>query len=283
MTPDIDDKYPADSSRRRFVRGVVGSAALAGVGTAGATLIDTATTPPGIGGGPTTYRGAERVGGPAPRGLPQVPVELDDEGYLLGIWPDLREVEVDGRIAIVAEMELGGFEYESLWFQYCGIQSAPGVVPDADTDNYLYFTRSSNYDWQTEEKTGGERLHISDFEDYQTHAEPIGRGGLGKPAQARWRSEGEAARDVIPVQVIRSPLVEEAAEDDDWLAASTDQGFIAFLNQCTHFCCVPGWKTYRDAPQFDAEDLIYCQCHQSVFDPFSIVTQTAFALPRPRD
>lgn len=283
MTDNFDDKYPADSSRRRFVRGVVGSAALAGVGTASATIIDTATTPPGFGGGPTTYRGAEQVGGPAPRGLPQIPIEVDDDGYVIGIWPELREVEVDGRTVVVAEMDLAGETYESLWFQYCGIQSAPGIVPDADHDNFLHYTRSSNYDWQTEEKEGGERLHISDFDDYRDHAEPIGTPGLGKAAQARWRSEGEAPRDVIPVQVIRSHLVEEAAENDDWLSASTDQGFIAFLNQCTHFCCVPGWKTYRDAPQFNAEDKIYCQCHQSVFDPFSIVTETFFSLPRPGD
>ena len=283
MTDNIDDKYPADSSRRRFVRGVVGSAALAGIGTASATLIDTATEQPGFGGGPTTYRGAQRVGGPAPRGLPQIPVRVDDDGHLHGVWPELREEEVDGRTVVVAEMELGGHTYTSLWYQYCGIQSAPGIVPDADTDNQLYYARSSNYDWQAEETSGGDPLHISDFDDYEDWAEPIGSAGLGKAAQARWRSEGEAARDIIPVQVIRSTIIEEAAEDDEWLQASTDEGFIAFLNQCTHFCCVPGWKTYRDAPQFNAEDLIYCQCHQSVFDPFSIVTETYFALPRPGD
>lgn len=283
MTDNLEDKYPSDSSRRRFVRGVVGASALAGVGVASAAMVDTATTPPGIGGGPTTYRGARRVGGPAPRGLPQVPVELDDEGYVRGIWPDLREVEVDGRIVIVAEMELGGVTYESLWFQYCGIQSTPGVVPDADQDNYLHYTRASNYDWQNAETTGGQRLHVSDFDDYEDWVEPIGAAGLGKGAQARWRSEDVASRDIIPVQVIRSPLVEAAAADDEWLEASTEAGFIAHLNQCTHFCCVPGWKTFRDAPQFDAEDLIYCQCHQSRFDPFDVVTETAIARSRPGD
>lgn len=283
MSNDIPDKYPSDSSRRRFVRGVVGSAALAGVGTASAAMVDTLTTPPGVGGGAAVYRGAERVGGPAPRGLPQVPVEVDDEGFIRGIWPEIDYVEQDGVEVAIAEMELGGVEYSSVWYQYCGIQSTPGVRPDADADNTLHYTTSSNYDWQNEETEGGQPVNIAEFEDYETWAEPIGRGGLGKAAQTRWRSEDQEARDIIPVQLIRSPLVEEAAEQDEWLAASTDEGFIAFLNQCTHFCCVPGWKTYRDAPQFDAEDMIYCQCHQSVFNPFSIVTQTFFALPRPED
>lgn len=283
MTNNIEDKYPTDSSRRRFVRGVVGSAALAGVGTASAAIVDSATTTPGIGGGAVSYRGAEQIGGPAPRGIPQVPVEVDDEGYIHGIWPDLREEEVDGRTVTIAEMELGGHTYSSLWFQYCGIQSTPGVFPDADQESSLHYTTSSNYEWQSDQMSGGEQLHISHFEDYEDWAEPIGTAGLGKAAQARWRSEDVDSRDVIPVQVIRSTLIEEAAQDDEWLQASTDEGFIAFLNQCTHFCCVPGWKTYRDAPQFDAEDKIYCQCHQSVFDPFSIVTETFFARPRPEE
>ncbi len=280
---DDSDKYPTDSARRRFVRGVVGAAALAGVGTASATMVDSVTMPPGAGGGPTVYRGAEQVGGPAPRGLPQVPVEVDDEGYVRGIWPDVETVQREGSQVDVAQTELGGQQYSSTWYQYCGIQSTPGVVPDADSDNYLRYTQSSNYDWQSEQTNGGQRVHIDEFSDYETWTEPIGQGGLGKAAQTRWRSEGQSGRDIIPVQLIRSPIIEEEAQNDEWLSASTDQGFIAFLNQCTHFCCVPGWKTYPDAPQFDAEDMIYCQCHQSVFDPFSIVTETFFSLPRPED
>lgn len=281
MSENTPDKYPSDSSRRRFVRGVVGSAALAGVGTASATMVDSLTSQPGPGGGPTTYRGAERTAGPAPRGIPQVPVEVDDEGFVHGIWPEVRYEEHEGREVAFADMELGGEEYSTLWYQYCGIQSTPGIVPDADYDSGFYYTVSSNYDWQNEETDGGDPVHIDQFDDYEDWAEPIGRAGLGKAAQVRWRSEGEDARDVIPVQLIRSTIVEDMAEEDDWIAASTDEGFIAFLNQCTHFCCVPGWKTYRDAPQFDAEDKIYCQCHQSVYDPFNIVTETYFALPRP--
>ena len=68
-----------------------------------------------------------------------------------------------------------------------------------------------------------------------------------------------------------------------WVDAATDRGFIAWLNKCTHFCCVPGWKQSADAPKFNAADDVYCQCHQSVYNPFSIVQTLFTALPRPDD
>jgi Rieske Fe-S protein len=80
------DKYPADSGRRRFVKGVVGGAALAGVGATGAAAVNSATTSPGAGGGTTQAYAIENTDGPAPRGMPQIPVEVDSEGFLKGVW-----------------------------------------------------------------------------------------------------------------------------------------------------------------------------------------------------
>ncbi|ERH07366.1 MAG: hypothetical protein J07HN4v3_03006, partial [Halonotius sp. J07HN4] len=34
---------------------------------------------------------------------------------------------------------------------------------------------------------------------------------------------------------------------------------------------------------YDAENEIYCQCHQSVYDPFSIVSSIYVGRPRPDD
>jgi len=45
------DKYPAESGRRRFVKGVVGGAALSGVGAMGSATVNTLTTSGGVGGG----------------------------------------------------------------------------------------------------------------------------------------------------------------------------------------------------------------------------------------
>jgi len=285
--PEDEDKYPVESDRRRFVKGVVGSAALAGVGTTGAAAIDSATSAAGAGGGTTTYMAIENTDGPAPRGMPQIPVEIED-GQLKGVWPEVKERELQsGETINIAETENfkdSGLTYSNRWFQYCGVQSYPGLAPDADQDNFLRYSGQppASYGWMTEETSGGDIVQVSDFDDYEEYdGTGIGSGGLGKPAVATWRSQD--VDTVIPVQIIRSPVIEEMAQNDEWLAASTAQGFMAYLNKCTHFCCVPGWKSLESAAQFGAEDEVYCQCHQSVYDPFSLVERTFTALPRPED
>jgi Rieske Fe-S protein len=279
-----NDKYPEESGRRRFVKGVVGSAALAGVGTASAAAINSATAPTGRGGGIIQYFGVENIDGPAPRAMPQIPIEIDDEGFLKGMWPEVQTVTEQGREIQVAETQLGGVTYSSEWFQYCGVQTYPGVEPDADQDNFLRYSESPPYEWQQEEVEGGAKVNVDDFEDYESWGNEIGQSGVGKPAMATWRSQDVPASGTMPVQIIRSTRIEELADrGDQWLQASTAQGFVANLDKCTHFCCVPAYKAYRDSVKFGGEDEIYCQCHQSVYDPFSIVRKSFVALPRPED
>ena len=74
-----------------------------------------------------------------------------------------------------------------------------------------------------------------------------------------------------------------ARQCDDWPSASTETEFITNLNDCTHFCCVPGFKALPDGRRFGAADEIHCQCHQSVYDPFSVTEMSFVALPRPTD
>ncbi|ELZ78423.1 menaquinol--cytochrome-c reductase [Haloferax larsenii JCM 13917] len=275
------DKYPDDSGRRRFVKGVVGGAALAGVGTTGAAAINSATTSPGAGGGPTQAYAIENTAGPAPRGMPQIPIEIDSDGFIKGVWPEVKTVTQNGidiKIAETDDYKGSGVTYSSAWFQYCGVQSYGGLAPDYESDNY-FRADSGGYDWQKDAYSAGDKLNIEDFGDYKEWGNGIGRDGLGKPATGTWRSQD--AEDTMPIQILRSERIEEAAQDNDWLAASTDQGVIAWLNKCTHFCCVPGYKQAADAAKFNAEDGVYCQCHQSVYDPFSIVQTLFTALPRP--
>jgi Rieske Fe-S protein len=277
--PLDEDKYPVESDRRRFVKGVVGGATLAGVTTASAAAVTTATAPSGAGGGTTTFYAVENTDGPAPRGMPQIPVEIDSEGYLKGVWPDYEE----GDDAAVTE-NFGGTDvtYSSAWFQYCGVQTYSGVYPDADQDNYFRYS-SSGYDWHSDK--GGEKIHIDDF---QTLGDPwrewntsFGTRANGKPASGTWRSQDLEPAETMPIQIIRSEKVLELAEEDPWIDASTEEGCIAWLNKCTHFCCVPGFKSIAGSANFGAADQIYCQCHQSVYDPFSIVRKSFVALPRP--
>jgi len=279
--PEEDDKYPESTGRRRFVKGVVGSASLAGIGTATAAGINSATAPSGAGGGITQYMAMENTAGPAPRGMPQIPVEIDSEGYLKGVWPEPETVTEQGREVTIAETQLGGLTYSSEWFQYCGVQTNSGLKPDADQDSYFRYISNSKFDWQNSDVEQGQKIHVDDFDDYDTWGNGIGRAGLGKPAQATWRSQDVPASDTIPIQVIRSERVEQMAQSNEWLSASTEEGFIANLNKCTHFCCVPSFKGLEGSAGANAEDMIYCQCHQSVYDPFNIVKKSFVALPRP--
>ncbi len=274
-----EDKYPAESGRRRFVKGVVGGATLAGLGVTGTISVQSLTTQPGAGGGPVTAKVIELVDGPAPRGMPQIPIEIDDEGFIKGVWPEVQTETVQGVEIEVAREEIGGVTYSQEWFQYCGQQSYGGLDPNFDSDNYFKADSGSAYEWQSQMKDQGDRFNVSDFDDYEDWGNGIGEDGVGKPATGTWRSEG--AESVIPIAILRSPLIEEAAQDNEWLAASTDQGVMAYINKCTHFCCVPGYKQTEESARYDAEDGVYCQCHQSVYDPFSIVDALYIALPRP--
>ncbi|MFB6143440.1 MAG: ubiquinol-cytochrome c reductase iron-sulfur subunit [Halorientalis sp.] len=290
--PLDEDKYPSETGRRRFVKGVVGSAALAGVGTGGAVAINTATSPTGVGGGITPFIGIENTDGPAPRGMPIIPLEINSEGALKGIWPQVETITVSGREVAIARTEINGTTYSSAWFQYCGVQNYAGIQPRADQDNFFRAVPSPppGFDWQAEQKEGGDKLFVDDFANYETWGNGIGQSGIGKPAAARWRSEGDV--QTIPVQVLRSTRVEQMANGEgeysdlpgpvqDFISAATQDGFMAWLNKCTHFCCVPGFKAYSGSTKFNAGNEVYCQCHQSIYDPFSPVQKSFVALPRP--
>jgi len=281
--PADEDKYPTESGRRRFVKGVVGSATLASVGTGGAAAIGTATSSTGAGGGITQYMAIENTDGPAPRGMPIVPLTIDG-GELKGVWPEVKEVTEGGRTIQVAEQDIGGVTYSSQWFQYCGVQTYPGVRPDEDQNNTFRVASGAGntYEWMSDLETG-EPLTVDMFDDYEEWGNGIGRSGLGKPAVGTWRSEDVEPQSTMPVQVLRSPKIEQMAQEDEFVDAATEQGFMAWLNKCTHFCCVPGFKSLEGSANFGAEDRVYCQCHQSVYDPFSPVSKSFVALPRPEE
>ena len=283
----MSDKYPSDSGRRRFVKGVVGSAALSGVGVGGAATVNLATQPAGGGGGPTEFVGIRLQGGPAPRGMPYIPIEIEDNGDIRGVWPEAEEVTEDGVTFLQAEQDVGGRTYSTEWFQYCGRQQSEGIQPDADQDNYFRSVApgDARHEWQADQLGGGDTLNVEHFSDYETWGNEFGRDGVGKPAKATWRSDDVAEDEIVPVTVIRSKLIEEKAQRDDevgqWYSAASSRGVIAYMNVCTHFCCVPGYKFSESAAQFDIEDGVYCQCHQSQYDPFTPEFDTFVSLPRP--
>ncbi len=282
--PLDEDKYPAETGRRRFVTGVVGSAALSSVGVGGAAALDSVTDAAGEGGGTTTFVAVENTAGPAPRGMPIIPIEVNG-GEISGVWP---EYDPEAGVAIARDFGGSGIDYSSAWFQYCGIQTSTGVYPQSEAET-KFLSSPGAFDWQSDVEQGAP-LTVDMFDDYETWGNGIGQAGLGKPASATWRSTGDGGG--VPVQIIRSTEVEKMAAGEgeygdlpgniqSFISEATDQGFIAWLNKCTHFCCVPGFKTQEGSANFGGANAIYCQCHQSVYDPFSPVAKQFVALPRP--
>jgi Rieske Fe-S protein len=214
--------------------------------------------------------------------MPLIPVEIDSEGYLKGVWPEVKTETQNGieiEIAATEDFRGSGITYSSEWFQYCGVQSYPQLAPSYDGDNF-FRSDSGAYTWQQETYEAGDQLHVDDFSDYQEWGNEFGTAGIGKPATGTWRSTD--SDDTMPIQVIKSDIVEQRApEVGGFFEAATQEGFIAWLNKCTHFCCVPGWKQSGDAAKFGDADGVYCQCHQSLYDPFSVVQTLFTALPRP--
>jgi Rieske Fe-S protein len=283
----MSHKYPPQPGRRRFVKGMVGSGVVSAGATCGSVVADTTTKQPGIDAGSTQFVGIANTDGPAPRGMPLIPIEIED-GELKGRYPPTVEKETrDGSTYQSAEEELGGLTYSVRWFQFCGVERAGGIQPTADQDDY--FRAAGGYSWQTE-LDSREVLRVDHFEDYEEWGNGIGSPGLGKPGKAYWRSEGEEATN-IPVMLLRSPEVPKMVAGEGeyaslpesvrtFLEAATAEGFVAWLDKCTHFCCVPSFKASGSA-KFGAEDQVYCQCHQSVYDPFSPRLLTFAARPRP--
>lgn len=264
---------PAGPTRRRFLTGVVGSAVAAAGATVAAVSIGAMTSSRGSGGGRVPYRGMRNVTGPAPRALPQVPVAVDEEGFLRGIWP---AATTDG----VPVATLGGVRYSADWFRYCGFADRPAFTGDAERDTYLRAAPYPPYEWQATAYDPGERLHVSDFSDYESWENGVGTPGLGKPAMATWRSR--EAHTPFRVQVLRSARVPALREGDAWLRASTDREFIACAAHCTYGCAATAFKAYGVSEKFDAGDLIYCPDHQSLFDPFDVVAGS-FVAPAMED
>jgi Rieske Fe-S protein len=279
-----DDKYPESSDRRRFVKGVVGSASLAAVGTTTAVSVDSATQRTGEGGGTTSFFGIENTDGPAPRAMPMIPIEIDDEGYIKGNYPEISTETIKGEEVQVAEEQLGGITYAAEWFQFCGVQGYAGIQPSYDGDNYFRYSESPPYDWQSD--LAGERANIDEFSDYKTWGNDIGKAGLGKPAMVTWRSQD--TESTIPAQILRATEVERLQDiltgpAGTWLDAAAEKGAIAWMDKCTHFCCVPTFKGTPQSAQFGGANAVYCPCHQSIYDPYSIVKRAFVAYPRPED
>ncbi|MDY7082459.1 MAG: ubiquinol-cytochrome c reductase iron-sulfur subunit, partial [Halobacteria archaeon] len=208
-----------------------------------------------------------------------IPLKIEG-GEIVGRAPEPQEGKLN------PTMNIAGVEYSMDWFQYCGVQGYPGVRPSFESNNRFHY---SDRAWHSD--MAGNVMKVSDFDDWQSY-QGSAQGateGLGKPAWGTWRSQD--VDQTMPVAIIKTDkqrLLDNAKNDQQrqWINETCPQGFIGWLNKCTHFCCVPqGFQTTNygcgSGGSVCAADKVYCQCHQSIYDPFNVVQENMIALPRP--
>ncbi len=193
------------------------------------------------------YIAAKKVGGPAPRGIPLLPLEVGDDGVIRG------SPTLDGESVLD-------------WYKYCGHEGAPGLQEAYEGDEVLrYFVVPSKLAQGFDPWYGdriGEPVKAEHFEE------------MDRGAAVQWRSQGEEGANIISATIIKTSPERHAFEgvpQDLVMEAGLEDGFVAFVSFCTHFCCVPGWKEAEDqARARGAWDDLYCTCHHSIYDPFTL-------------
>lgn len=294
-------------NRRSFVQLCVGAAA-AGALAASTWSMARPLVIPRLGGSQkVTFFGAQRVAGPAPRGVPFIPIRLASNGTFEGIPTlELAAGEEENEIFDgLAFTKVGPAPAEGAedtrptainfleWYKYCGHQGAPGLNaadPDFAEQNQLKF-------FIAEEKIAAvnpwyvdlleKPIKPADFPDFE-----FGAGFI-------WRSEGQEGPNVLTGAIVRypkdairfvdvgtiNPAKPLTQAQFDWvkknlMVETEDSVFAAVSTFCSHFCCIPGYKEAEKlARARNAWDKLYCTCHNSVYEPREPVSYVFFPDP----
>lgn len=246
---------PEGMGRRQFVKTAMGVAVVGAVGTTTAGLVvPLSTSRLKIRRFP--YLGAKKVGGPAPQGIPLIPLKVKD-GFVEGV-PELKNAGVNHNLD---------------WYKYCAHEGAPGLEADFTADNVLrYFNNPAKV--KTAEKELGRSLWYADKLDQKIEVAHFTEVGMGAPF--RWRSEGQEQNNIVTGIVIRVDPEKvggkRAEPGKKFIGKDEESGaaFIAFCSFCAHFCCVPGFKESKIPLDKGLFEKIYCTCHDSVYDPLNI-------------
>lgn len=222
---------------------------------------------------PISYPGVKVLeGSPAPYGMPLIPLELTSDGALRGV-PDVTDDQL-------------------MWYKYCSHERAPGTFQDFESDNLISY-------YVTEEKIEkgldawykgqiGDTIRVEDFPDEEPSDDFQQFPGVGAPFE--WRSAGVPSESKITGIVIKVPRDELEfngpipAPEEAFIVEHPDDPeivFIATCSFCTHFCCVAGFHEAQLALSSGHGSRIFCTCHLSRYDPFTIETynRTVFSFP----
>lgn len=261
--------------RRTFVKTCVGVAGAGAIAASGLSVAAGLARPRPAGGQLVRYYGANRVSGPAPRGVPYIPIEVKD-GVFVGKTTipsfDVKANAVDANAPPQNTLE---------WYKYCGHGGAPGLTEkyvDAKWKNneLTYFV--------AEEKLKSITPWFKDLLGQPIRPEHFPADNFG--ASFIWRSTNQTGPNVLTGVIIKaspegtplgpthtlSPKAPGKAiktkEEYDFVRKNVHHNeFIAVSTFCAHFCCIPGFKEAEQlARPRDAWDNVFCTCHNSNYN-----------------
>jgi Rieske Fe-S protein len=275
--------------RRSFVKTCVGVAGVGALAASGLSIAAGTAKPRAAAGNLIRYYGAHRVGGPAPRGVPLIPIQVGSSGAFEGkislpyYDPKAGAVDPSKNINVLD------------WYKYCGHAGAPGLKPDFTKDNTLtYFI--------AEEKLKSITPWFKDLIGQPIRPEDFPAFNFG--ASFVWRSAGQSGTSLMTGVIVKVPpegkflgpdyvaagakapaIPLSSRKEYEWVrrnihwqanlkpgddATNADlagPSFIALSTYCTHFCCTPGYREAEGlARTHDAWDNMYCTCHNSNYN-----------------
>lgn len=245
--------------RRSFVKTCVGVAGAGALAASGLGLAAGLAIPRKPGGAVLNYYGAHRVAGPAPRGVPYIPVTVEN-----GVFVGKTSIPTPDGSGEVNTLE---------WYKYCGHAGAPGLQPDFTEDNTLtYFI--------AEEKLKSITPWFKDLLGKPIRPEDFPGDGFG--ASFIWRSANQTGPNVLTGVLIKAPPREiemttavvppakalQGDEDFEYVRTNVfHENFIGVSTFCTHFCCIPGYKEAEAlARPRNAWENMFCTCHNSNYN-----------------
>ncbi|HLE97000.1 MAG TPA: twin-arginine translocation signal domain-containing protein, partial [Candidatus Thermoplasmatota archaeon] len=119
--------------RRSFVKAAVGVAAAGAATATGVAMTVPLAKPRPAAAKPVPYIGLHKVGGPAPRGTPLIPIFVNADGdfegrpMLVDVPDTMRSDPASGEVDVLT------------WYKYCGHQEAPGLTKEWSGDSVLRY------------------------------------------------------------------------------------------------------------------------------------------------
>ncbi len=176
----------------------------------------------------------------APRGIPLIPVRINEHGEVVG-----RPDHLD-------------------WYRYCGRNNAPDLGEDFTSDNVFRYA----VDGQVLEKTESEGIDAWYGSRLGQKATAADFSENGRGAPVLWRSEGHESSNPLTCLLLK---VDTSKFEATIVEQFFPDGILGVFATCAHLCLVPTWRASRVGYGDGAWDVFTCFGHGSWYDPYQVV------------